>query len=537
MQRSTALSRRAVLISSACGPFAAQAATASLRVVVHYQGETMTFDAADAQDLGSFTSPAGFTQQCLRAVHPRTPLTVMFRPDTGTDRVEVVFELGRLWSGAPGNLGPYRAEIMRGQKTLAHVDVPGHFWFGRWRWKSAERPVVARIADLRAQGLIPPYARKTETFFARAKETEGVHRYRPMELAGVFAKMGATGERADIGLMTEHQARYIVTENADALANVRAQAEAAGTLPWHIRDERAGAPVDLDRYATMSWYSDRSVADPHIALTDTGIRIDSAHQPALAYLPYLLTGDPYHLEDLQFAANFNRGTLPPRYRLSIPQPRAFAWSLRTLAQAAKVTPEKVPSWLLPARYFRSDLDRTRAWFEKTYVSSPDPLHAVFRATDNPQHARDEAPKAPGGTWIAPWQHEFLVAVLGWLVLMGLEEWRESLVWALGGTLARTSGKTGWSRSRPSPYRLILKPDKNSPVERSWDDAWRLSRDRARWNDADDLVEPDPTYSIYTRGALALAVRAGIKDAEAPLAWMTDQLRKQGVTVPYKWRLA
>lgn len=71
---------------------------------------------------------------------------------------------------------------------------------------------------------------------------------------------------------------------------------------------------------------------------------------------------------------------------------------------------------------------------------------------------------------------------------------------------------------------------------SWKEAWRLSKDRAEWDDGDDLVDPDPTYSIYTRGALVMAVHAGIDEAKAPLAWITEQLRKQGVNVPNKWRL-
>ncbi len=532
------LSRRALLIGASCTPFAARAATGGLSATVRQGGETFEYDTAAADDLGAFTSPAGFTQSCLRATQTRFPLTVYFRPDQDSGRVEVIFELGRLWDGAPANLGPYSAEIHRDGKTLARLDVPRHLWFSRWRWQSDERPVKADIADLGKRGLIPPFARPSQAF-ARAAAPPKSDPYRLMELAGVEPKMGSTGERPDIGLVTEHQARFLCTQARDALGALRAQAEAAGTLPWHMRDERTGAPVDLDRYKTMSWYGDRNVGDPHIALADTGINIDSAHQPPLAYVPYLLTGDPYHLEDLQFAANYNRGVLPPPYRLSIPQPRAFAWSTRTLAQAAKVTPEKTPRWLLPARYFRGDLDRTRKWFETTYVESQAPLHKIFRATDNPDNARDEPPQAPGGTWISPWQHEFLVAALGWTVLMGFDDWRTSFLWALGGTLERTSGRSGWQRSHPSPYRLIVRPEKNAPIATSWDDVWKLSSRRARWPERDTkaLADGDPTYAIYTRGALAIAARLGVQDAEAPLAWITDQLRRQNAAIPYKWLLA
>lgn len=531
------VTRRTLVGCAALAPFTARAAAAPvLRVIVQLDGQTFTFDAAQGEDLGDYVSPAGFTQTCVRCTHPRLPLTVFFRPDRGARRQEVVFELGRLWDGRAAPLGAYQAEILQGDKRLAAVDVPRHFWFSRWRWQSAPRPLAGGIAPLRERGLLPPYAREIQDEFRAPSPPRG-QSYRIMELAGIAPKMGATGERPDIGLVTEYQARFICTEAGDALAATRAQAEAAGTLPWHIRDERTGAPVDLTRYARMSWYADPQVGDPHIALGPSEIAIDSAHQPALAYVPFLLTGDPYHLEDLQFAANYNRGSLPPPYRLSIPQTRAFAWSLRTLAQAARVTPDKVPRWLLPAGYFREDLNKTRDWFTATYIKSQDPLHKTFRATENPDTARDEPPLAPAGTWISPWQDEFLVAVLGWTVLMGFDDWREAFTWKLGGTLARTSGRSGWRRGRPSPYRLIVKSEKGGALAPSWEDAWRLSSARAKWApEADELAEGDPTYAIYTRGALAIAARLGVAEAKAPLAWITAQLKRQDAAIPYKWRL-
>lgn len=530
------LSRRAVLVGALSSSFAARAAADGLRAVVTMNGQSFLFDGSEAQNLGAFISPSGFTQNCFCATNPQLPMTVHFRPDADTDRLEVVFEVGRLWGGPGMNLGPYRVEITRGERRLAAVEVSRHFWFSRWRWQSAARPVTAKIAALHQRGLIPPFARSADDFSGRAPASPKEERYRIMELAGIAPHMGATGERPDIGLVTEHQARFLCGQAGGALSSLRAQAEAAGTIPWHLRDEHTNAPVDLDQHQEMSWYGERDVGKPHIALTDTGIRIDSAHQPALAYVPYLLTGDPYHLEDLQFAANFNRGSLPPPYRLSIPQPRAFAWSLRTLAQAAKVTPDRVPQWLLPADYFRKDLDRTRIWFEKEYVDDPDPLRRIFRATDNLANSRHEGEQAPGGTWVSPWQHEFVAAVLGWLVLMGFEEWRKAFVWQLGGTLARTSDHNGWHRAYPSPYRLMVKEEKIAPVVESWAEAWRLSSARAKWRETDDLATGDPMSAIFTRGALVMGVHLGVKDAEEPLRWLTEQLDLQDAAVPYKWRL-
>lgn len=518
-----------------------------MAVTVHMDGAAYRYAAADGEDLGDFASPAGFTQRCLRVTHKECPLVVMYRPDADGRRQEVVFELGDVWAPTPRNLGPYRVTI--GGKTIA---VPKHFWFSRWRWQSAPRPLTADSAALIAEGLLPPYETRRgkglpgppePTEKGRALGLGGAPGmipgmiYEPMELAGLEPHMGATGERAEIGLITEAQARFVCTGERGALGALRDQAEAAGTLPWHMRDSKTGAPVDLDAYPTMSWYPDRKVGKPYVETTKTGITIDAAHQPSLAFVPYLLTGDPYHLEDLQFAATYNRGWFAPEYRLSIPQTRAFAWSLRTLAQAARVTPAETPRWLLPKAYWVRDLERTRTWFTDTYVRSDAVLQKVFRITDNPANSRDESPKAPAGTWSAPWMDEFLAAVLGWTVMMGFKDWRPAFEWKVASTLARTGTRSGWARAHATPYRIILRETPDRPYLGSWAEAYALTSRLWEWpKPGSGIVGDDLTYFTYSRGVLAIAARLGVEGAAGNLAWLDGQLRARGATIAYKWRL-
>ena len=75
---------------------------------------------------------------------------------------------------------------------------------------------------------------------------------------------------------------------------------------------------------------------------------DDAHQPSLAFVPYLVTGDYYYLEELHFWANWNMILAKPDLRqfdkglLGWSQVRAQAWSLRTLGHAAFITPDDHP---------------------------------------------------------------------------------------------------------------------------------------------------------------------------------------------------
>ena len=547
----------------------ARSATPDLRATLNVNGRAFVFAAAQGENLGDFTSEiGGFTQSCIRTTHPELPMTVFFRPDRGSDRVEVVFELGKPLARAPANLGAYTAVIANGAEILATVDVPQHFWFSRWRWQSAPRPVVGRVADMLARHLLPPYEHEEVEEQPAKPITRGLPvaggptvkgaalgvgraptekstraegaAYVIMGMAGLEPKMGTTGERIDIGLQTEPQARFICTGDAESLAQLRAQAEAGGTCPWHIRDERSGAPVDLDANPRMSWYDEpRGGGDPYVRRPGSDVNVDSAHVPALAYLPYLLTGDPYHLEDMQFAANWPRGWHPPGSRFAIDQTRAFAWSTRDLACAAKVTPANVPRWLLPKAYFEKLLSAWQRHVTEHYVKDSDPVHAVFRALEEPGATRDEGPTTPAGSYMPPWQSEFAGAVAGWIVMMGYADWKPFFTWQIGSTIARTNGRSGWQRHQATPYRILLRENAQAPFVKSWREAYALQARMWKWDGADPntITDKDMTYFFYTRGALVMAKHLGVGEAQPCLDWIEAQLQARGAVLPYKWRLA
>ncbi len=563
--------RRSALLLAAGAAWTATArsATPDLRATIKLNGREYVFAAAQGENLGDFTSEIGrFTQGCIRATHPDLPMTVFFRPDRASDRVEVVFELGKPLARAPDNLGAYTAVVANGAETLATVDVPQHFWFSRWRWQSAPRPVVGNVDDLLARHLLPPYAHegaenKSAKSVAKGLPAAGAATakgaalgfgkaptgkstrvegasYVIMGMAGLQPKMGTTGERIDIGLQTETQARFICTGDTEALAQVRAQAEAGGTCPWHIRDECTGAPVDLDANPRMSWYDEpRGGPDPFVRRTEADVKLDTAHVPALAYLPYLLTGDPYHLEDVQFAANWPRGWHPPASRFAVDQTRAFAWGTRDLACAAKVTPATVPRWLLPQSYFQKSLSAWQRHMTDHFVKDPDPIHAVFRALEDPGSTRDEGPTTPAGSYMPPWQSEFVNAVIGWIVMMGYGEWKPFFDWHIGSTIARTNGKSGWQRHQSTPYRILLRENARAPYLKSWREAYALQARMWKWerDDPNAITDEDLTYFFYTRGALVMAKHLGVREAEMCLDWIEAQLQARGAVLPYKWRLA
>ncbi len=566
--------RRSILgsVSAASFVLASNSVTAlaasPLSAVVTLNGQTFTYNETSGRDLGNFVSAiGGFTLRCIRCDVAGSPLTVLFRPDVNSDRAEVVFELGRVFSGTPANLRAYSVSIYRGGAFLAKVDVPAHYWFSRWRWQSSQRPIVGNVEHLIGQGLLPPYhptsaaapsvpapvtstlncvldlskqkvcstTSSTPLVATAADLLKSFVSYTVMGLAGITAYMPQTGERDDIGLVTESQAQYLITGAQAPLDCWRAQAEGAGTVPWHLRDENTNAPVNFRTYPTATMYATGS-ANPLIKQTTSPVTVDAAHMPALAYVPYLLTGDPYHREDLQFQANYCWGALPPGYRPSIPQSRAFAWYLRSLAQWARITPAAVPSWLLPQSYWFGFLEQHRQYLEANYVNSPNPVRAMFRSTGDIDNGRNEA-RAPGGTWIDPWQEEFVAAVIGWIVSMGFSNWQTTFDWKIGSTLARTGTSSGWIRAQATPYRVILRSSPRAPIVGSWAEAWALTAQVAqlKYRNRDSWVDTDMTYLTYSRGALAYANKLGNPAVTENLSWATNQLVSNGWKIPYKWR--
>ncbi|MCB2106392.1 MAG: hypothetical protein KDE14_01770 [Rhodobacteraceae bacterium] len=562
----------------------------NLAVTIEYHGKEYSYTLQAGVDLGSFQSPiGGFVQGCWAAQRPDFPLVVHFRPDLDGERTEIVFEFGRLWGADPQHLEAYVAKIYRDSTVLATIQIPKHFWFSRWRWQSMPRPVVGDVSQLIKSHLLPPFglsqhsisatnvqapaaSRKSQSastagglpaapqltdagklLFGNPAPTErgkslGIgaspqrtaapknekrnanrFKYEIMGSAGLELYMPGTGERDDIGMVTGWQAQYIVSQAPADRDVIIAQAEAAGTIPWHMRDLETGAPIDLDVYSQATWYPDVAPSKNKIKTLASDFKVDSSHQPAVAYLPYLLTGDPYYLEELQFAANWNRGSLVPEYRLSIPQSRSFAWSLRTLSQAANVSPAEPPRWLLPKKYWVDLLERTRIWFQGEFVESDYPPRKIFRALRDPR-GYDGITK--------PWQEDFVSSVMGWVILMGFESWLPQFKWQIDTQIARTSNKRGWPRAYATPYDLSLSPPGKVEWVSSWADAWSLNAEIYNYQvpTSDDwLVSEDKNYLQYTRGALVFIDMIGVEDVTDALAWSRGQLTNNWTVTP-KWRL-
>jgi hypothetical protein len=503
-------------------------APGDLSVCIDYGGAQVWFHADGATDRGDWTDArGGFVQNRLDVTNTELPaFLVQFRCDREGGRTEVVFELGDTTVGtAAFNMGAYTATIYRGEDVLATVPVPEHYWYSRWRWQSVPRPIVATIEELQDAGLLPSF----DLALSQTRPLSAQRVYTPMKLAGLTAYMPGTGERDEIGLVTEAQAEFLRGDaSVDSLI---AQAEASGTFPWHYRDEDGVAVFNFVTHPQASMYYPANL--PAIG---TPVTLDVAHEPDLCYVPYLLTGDPYYLEELQFAATYNVLASNPQSRGSYCigfATRAHAWALRTLAHCARVTPDDAPAWVQSRAYWQEWLDGNRDWMLTRYVHPTalpftevpyaSPLHYMADATNSPATST-----MPAGTCSQQWMEDYEAAVLGHVVQIGFVDWMPILEWKLVNSIARTNGTSGWIRAKPTPYNVALRATDKSPYAQSWQELWDLNVTMQPaigiYEDPDTMPAGDSlVYASYTMSALALAASVGVEGAADCHEWLRGQL--------------
>lgn len=412
------------------------ASAAGIQVSVTLTGQPpVTYDLSAATRLDDLVTPT-IRQQNWR--FPRDPalptLDVFYRRDGS--RHEAVFELtDATYKSAPvTDLPAYTAALVVDGVTVLQGSVPVHYWGARWRLHPGYRPRIRSIGDLVAAGLVPAMDQIPPA-------TNKVASYTPMGMAAVLPYMPTTGERPDLGVVNAWAAALIANGDGDLLdwQQQMENAEAAGTVPWHYRDE-TGQIFNIDTHpgwAITPGYADSPshvAAQPAQRAASTP-KPDGDHMPTLAYVPYLLTDDPYWLEALQFQANWamwQGGSSKGLGLVTGYQVRGTAWTLREIAHAGAATP---PSPMKD--YFLRKLENNRKAFFAITVDSIDPVASGLRL-----------PKVTDYQLTPGWQNDYVSIVVAHLVQMGFAAWEPLLDWIAPGLLARSQGRaaSGWPRA-------------------------------------------------------------------------------------------
>ena len=259
---------------------------------------------------------------------PHSDLRARFyvRKYAGVDnlKVDVVVENLTTFVGTRQRFD-YQAEMLiSGSVGYAKKDIT-HFSNTRWKytfWTGGE-PGVHIIFDplvLMATRAIPAYdpglighagrGRGTSEYRSSAYINHGrkqrIDRYGPMGRGGITANnMATTGARSEIAPLPAWTVDWILSQDPEQKFAMIRNGDLAGSWNIHFRDERTRLPVTIDeRYGGYpGWGAGPGRPDPASVETapnaGSPLRADQAHQPQFSFVPYLVTGDFFHLEELE----------------------------------------------------------------------------------------------------------------------------------------------------------------------------------------------------------------------------------------------
>ncbi len=265
--------------------------------------------------------------------------------------------------------------------------------------------------------------------FEPAYRAKALPRYLSLVTNWVSAPVGPDFEILGIGCLTsfmpEHgdrpcgelgsypgfSVRYLVHKNPSQRAFVLAHGDLAGSWPVHVR-ETDGPLVSIDQRPSF-WLEPRANNSNRPAGNfpgGTGPHIpDNAHQPSLAYIPYLITGDRYYADEMAFWANYvllvtwqddeynarggSQGLLHSN------EVRGIAWGLRNIVDAAAYLPDSEPL----KEYFAEKVRNNLVWLDNYAAGQNNPL-SVLWAYKRPENID---PGTDRKAWIALWEQDFL----------------------------------------------------------------------------------------------------------------------------------
>lgn len=325
-----------------------------------------------------------------------------------------------------------------------------------------------------------------------------------------YEDMAASGGRSEIAPYPDWTARYLVHKNPTQRQLVLAQGDLGGSWPIHIR-EADGRFVSIDERPKF-WFDPRGDDKPKGTWNPGPLRPDNAHQPSLAYVPYLISGDRYYKDEMQFWANYCLvGTWPAegfqdsregsKGILVQNQIRGFGWYLRNLGDAATYTPDSDQL----KNYFMNKASNNLAWLDNyanTFNGGPFEILWPDRRPENTNR--------PPYVWIGTWEQEYLAWAVDHLIDQGFSQgkvYRDRFARLI---IRLFNSEPDFPRSKAAPYVLQVGTRSNGVI------SWYSMAQMAAGTDAIGFTG---AYGPEARLMLMIGIRNSMPGAQSGYDWL------------------
>jgi hypothetical protein len=387
---------------------------------------------------------------------PQPFLTVTF--DTrayadGTSRLDVT--VANDLDQAGDTKVTYNLSVAADGRTLFQQSQVTQFYMTQWRkvfdLGLTESQALPDLQLAFQAGALPRYLSQvptgtdtTQSVYSSAWPMAGQPLFGILDGGTLNPNMTAHGGRPELAPYPDWAAEFLAHPTLSEKEFVLANGDLAGSWPVHLQeplagpyqgigddrlvsiDERPSFWLDSGSSQAYPWvqqngvwvpapYKSRSSApngpagDPLLA--DRGYLFpDNNHQPSLAYIPYLLTGDRYYADQMAAWADFGLlSTFQDTFYnardgsqglLASNEVRGIAWVLRNLTDAAAFLPDTDPV----KTYLTVKLLNNLQWLDNHAAGSAGPLGVAWLGT-RPGPGTTAPPTAQVG--VALWEHNYV----------------------------------------------------------------------------------------------------------------------------------
>ena len=204
----------------------------------------------------------------------------------------------------------YNVDIAVDGATVFSKSKITHPWLTRWRKLFNLGVEVSQITP----DFEPFYASKAlpryQSIITDSVGSPEGPRFDILQIGALHNPMNDVAWRPEIAPYPDWAARYLVHKNPVQRQFVLANGDLGGSWRVHIR-EIDGRLVSIDERPNFwldgrceKWPDPNSSCPRGDAKTVSPWRADIAHQPSIAYVPYLISGDRYYADEMKFWANY-----------------------------------------------------------------------------------------------------------------------------------------------------------------------------------------------------------------------------------------